>query len=150
MTAEARRVVTGWSEAGEPVVLFDGPRTTTVDVGSTQASELWVTGRSPANVRVRDDAAVGEWNLDPPAGGSAFRLVTYQPGAEVDIHTTATLDYIIVLSGRLTLILPDTEITLEPGDSVVQQATPHGWANRTLKPCVMAAVLLSCHEGGDA
>jgi quercetin dioxygenase-like cupin family protein len=50
---------------------------------------------------------------------------------------------VVVLSGELTLLLGDQEIVLRTGDTVVQQATPHGWANRTTEPCTVAAVLLS-------
>src|SRR5581483_9948003 len=95
------------------------------------------------------DAAAGEWQLEPQPGGSAFRLVEYEPGAEIDIHATATLDYIVILSGELTLVLPDEEVTLVPGDTLVQQSTPHGWANRTAEPCVIAAVLLSARGEDD-
>ena len=80
-----RRVVTGWGEDGEPIALFAGAPPTTLDFESAQASELWVTGGSPAEVHARADAAAGEWQLEPPPGGSAFRLVTYAPGAEVDV-----------------------------------------------------------------
>jgi quercetin dioxygenase-like cupin family protein len=144
-----KRVVTGWNENEQPIVLFSGPPTKTLDFESAQASELWVTSSSPAEVRARIDTAVGEWRLEPQPGGSAFRLVVYAPGAQIDVHTTETLDYIVVLSGELTLILPDEEVTLGPGDTLVQQATPHGWANRTSEPCVMAAVLVSSRGEGD-
>jgi quercetin dioxygenase-like cupin family protein len=144
-----KRVVTGWGENGEPIVLFAGAPATTVDSESAQASELWVTRGTPAETHGRTDAAAGEWQLEPQPGGSAFRLVTYKPGAQVDIHATETLDYIVVLSGELTLILPDKQLTLGPGDTLVQQATPHGWANRSAEACVMAAVLLSAHREVD-
>jgi quercetin dioxygenase-like cupin family protein len=144
-----KRVVTGWAENGEPIVLFAGAPTTTLDFESTQASELWVTRGTPAETHARTDAAAGEWELEPQPGGSAFRLVTYKPGARVDIHATETLDYIVVVSGELTLVLPDEELTLYPGDTLVQQATPHGWANRSADPCVMAAVLLNASREVD-
>ena len=58
-------------------------------------------------------------------------------------HATDTIDFVIVLSGEITLILGDREITLYPGDSVVQRGTPHDWSNRGSEPCVAAGVLLS-------
>lgn len=149
MTTETRRVVTGWSEAGEPGVLFAGPAPVTVDFGQATASELWLTAGGGEDVRAREDPAEREWELEPPRGGSAFRLVTYRPGAEIGLHSTATLDYIAVISGELTLVLPDEEITLRSGDTLVQRATPHGWANRSDVPCVMAAVLLDLSANGE-
>jgi len=144
-----KRVVTGWDDNEQPIVLFSGPPTKTLNFESAQAAELWVTPSAPADVHVHTDPAVGEWQLEPQPGGSAFRLVVYSPGAQIDVHTTETLDYIVVLSGELTLVLPNEEVTLGPGDTLVQQATPHGWANRSSDPCVMAAVLVSSRGVGN-
>ncbi len=137
----ARRIVTGWSEAGEPAVLFAG-ETPVVDFGTTEAREVWIAD-VPADPTVRDDPAAREWRLEPPEGGAAFRLVTFEPGAEVDLHRTNTVDCCVVLSGELTLVLPGEELRLGAGDTVVQQATPHGWRNGGAEPCTIAVVLLS-------
>jgi quercetin dioxygenase-like cupin family protein len=141
------RVVTGWDESGEPVVLFEGPPPVNLDFGYASASEIWVTDSSPADVRRSDDPAAGEWQLGPPPSGTAFRIATYPPGAEIAEHATETLDYIVVLSGELTMTFAGQEITLRPGDTVVQQGTPHGWANRSDVPCIAAAVLLDAQAG---
>jgi quercetin dioxygenase-like cupin family protein len=138
-----KRIVTGWDESGSPVVLFEGEPPTHVDFGATSAQEIWVTDATPPATHRRDDPAAGEWQLEPPAGGTAFRLATYQPGAKVEMHATQTLDYLIVLSGELTLLIGEREIVLTAGDTVVQQETPHGWANRSSEPCIAAAVLVS-------
>ncbi len=149
MTAGTTRIVTGWGEAGEPGILFAGPAPVTIDFGHATASELWRTAGDGEDVRARVDPAAREWQLEPPRGGSAFRVVTYQPGAEVELHSTETLDYIAVISGELTLVLPDEEVTLRPGDALVQRATPHGWANRSDVPCVMVAVLFDLSGNGE-
>ena len=149
MTATTRRIVTGWNEAGEPGVIFAGAAPVSVDFGNATASELWLTDGDGEDVRARVDPAAREWQLEPPRGGSAFRVVTYEPGADVELHATATLDYIAVISGELTLVLPEEEVTLRPGDTLVQRATPHGWANRSDVPCVIAAVLLDLRPDGE-
>jgi quercetin dioxygenase-like cupin family protein len=115
----------------------------THDFGLTQAVELWMTAGSHPVAEGAEDPVLGEWRLEPPAGGTIFRLATHQPGEEVAIHATETVDYVVVLSGELILLLGDQEILLRAGDTVVQQATPHGWANRAAEPCTVAAVLLS-------
>jgi quercetin dioxygenase-like cupin family protein len=138
-----KRIVTGFDRSGKPVSLFDGQLPETHDFGLTQAVELWMTVDSQAAADGAEDPALGEWQLEPPAGGTIFRLATHQPGEEVAIHATETIDYVVVLSGELTLLLGDQEIVLRTGDTVVQQATPHGWANRATEPCTVAAVLLS-------
>jgi mannose-6-phosphate isomerase-like protein (cupin superfamily) len=47
------------------------------------------------------------------------------------MHRTATLDYDIVLDGRIGLELDNgVEVELGPGDVVVQNGTRHRWHNR--------------------
>jgi naringenin degradation protein FdeH len=138
-----KRVVTYIDEAGRPATMFCGEPPRTEDFGLTQAIELWMTDAAPFSSSGGRDPTLGEWRLEPPAGGTIFRIATHQPGEEVAIHATATVDYVVVLSGELVLLLGEEEILLQEGDTVVQQATPHGWANRSTKPCTVAAVLLS-------
>jgi quercetin dioxygenase-like cupin family protein len=141
-----KRVVTGLDRNGHPAAVFDGEPTSVEDFGLTQSVELWTTDRSPPETEGEDDPALGEWRLEPPVGGTIFRVATHQPGEEVAIHATRTVDYVIVLSGELVLLLGDQEILLTAGDVVIQRATPHGWANRSTEPCTVAAVLLSTRE----
>ncbi len=138
-----RRVVTGWDENGQAGVLFDGEPPVNLDFEYASASEIWISHSTPPDLHTREDTAVREWDLLPPPRGSACRIATYPPGAEVDEHSTDTLDYIVVIEGQLTLRIAGQEITLDPGDTVVQQGTPHGWANRGDTRCVIAAILLS-------
>jgi hypothetical protein len=58
------------------------------------------------------------------------------------MHRTATLDYIMLLTGRVTLLLDDDEIDLEPFDVVVQRGTNHAWVNRGNFPALLMAVLI--------
>lgn len=58
------------------------------------------------------------------------------------IHRTETIDYCIVLSGELTMILDDSEVVLHAGDVVVQCGTNHAWANRGTVPCQIAFILI--------
>lgn len=58
------------------------------------------------------------------------------------MHRTETVDYGVVISGELTLILDDSEVPLRPGSVVVQRGTNHAWANRSGRPCRMLFVLV--------
>ena len=62
------------------------------------------------------------------------------------MHKTETLDYVIILSGEVYLVMEDTETLLEPSDVVVQRGTNHAWSNRTDKPCIQLAILLDGRE----
>lgn len=58
------------------------------------------------------------------------------------MHRTQTVDYGIVLSGEIYLVLDDSETLLKPGDVVVQRGTNHAWSNRADVPCRMAFILI--------
>ena len=48
-----------------------------------------------------------------------------------------------MISGEIVLELDDgAEVTLRPGDTVVQNGTRHAWRNRTDKPAVLVVVLV--------
>lgn len=66
---------------------------------------------------------------------------------EPGMHTTDTIDFAIVLSGRITLELDEgAQTTLGPGDVVIQNGTRHGWRNPDDQPAVVAAVMLGAHR----
>ena len=47
------------------------------------------------------------------------------------------------ISGEVVLELDDgAEVTLRPGDTVVQNGTRHAWRNRTSEPAVLVVVLV--------
>ena len=63
------------------------------------------------------------------------------------MHTTATIDYGVVLSGHATLELDDgATVTLHPGYSYVQNGTRHKWSNFGAVPAVIAVVLIGAHH----
>jgi Cupin domain len=148
------RVVTGYDENGHPAVVRQGEPPVVIEAGRYTTTELWVSGRGPLEA-TDTDASTREWALEPPPGGACFRIVEIAPGPGDDgpsaehedfqgAHATDTLDYVTVLSGQVTLVVGGTEVTLGPGDSVVQQpGVPHDWQNRSSERAVMVGVLLS-------
>ncbi len=107
--------------------------------------------------------------LEPPAGGTIFRVVEFPPdkaAADFDrktafssmgadhamdpdasrhpgMHKTATVDYAIVLSGEIWALMDEGETRLETGDCLVQRGTNHAWSNRSDQPCLVAFILVS-------
>ncbi len=117
-------------------------------------SDVWASQGMPVN---SFSSKVSENNVLPNVlpSGSLFRYVVIPPDSTVKryfpdksgqshplMHQTATLDYIILLSGQLFLMMEDTETVLNPGDIVIQCATNHAWSNRTEEPCIQLAILL--------
>ena len=72
------------------------------------------------------------------------------PWADPDapgMHRTATLDYDVVLEGAIGLELDDgVEVTLRPGDIVVQNGTRHRWHNRGETTARMLSVTVGAHN----
>ena len=145
-----RRVVTAIDEHGKSYFKHDGPTPGRVELGLFTDDEIWIDDPAqPDPFAERDPAAAETFRLAPPTGGSCLRVFTFLADTgdamEADnpgMHTTATIDYGIVLSGNVSLELDAGVVDLGPGDVVVQRATRHAWRNRSGQPCTVAFVLI--------
>lgn len=167
-----RRVVTGHDESGAAVVIVDGqPGNFRVREasGGLVSTLLWVTDATPADISRRVDAAEREIGVAPPTGGTVFRIVDFPPlkdamalsqeailkemgvldhdrggqGARHPFtHRTKSIDYAVVMCGRIRMLLDYEEIVLETGDVLVQQGTNHAWINTFEEICRIAFVLV--------
>ena len=63
------------------------------------------------------------------------------------MHRSNTTDYIILLSGSITLVLDTDERDLKPFDVVIQRGTNHAWINRGSEDALLMAVLVD--DGSD-
>jgi mannose-6-phosphate isomerase-like protein (cupin superfamily) len=98
------------------------------------------------------NAQVSNSDRDPEALRSEFQRKV--PGLaehlEVDhpgMHTTASIDYGVVISGEAILELDDREkVTLRPGDAYIQNGTRHRWSNEGDVPAVIVITLIGAHH----
>jgi mannose-6-phosphate isomerase-like protein (cupin superfamily) len=174
---QVRRVVTGHDAHGRAVVASDeqvegfGPAL----MPGAEFHRLWGgdgTPRFPDDGRPPPQST-----YFPPVGGFRFGTFTLPPpGGEVPpdldvaaaladmeahlpgllahmepddpgMHTTATIDFEVVLSGEVVLELDDgAEVTLRPGDTVVQNGTRHRWHNRGSEPATLAVFIVGAHH----
>jgi mannose-6-phosphate isomerase-like protein (cupin superfamily) len=87
------------------------------------------------------ESALAEFQERLP--GLAEHLEVEHPG----MHTTATVDVGVVISGEATLELDDgAKVTLRAGDTYVQNGTRHRWSNRGSVPAVVAVTLIGAHH----
>jgi len=169
MARKFRRVVTGHDRDGKAIVVKDGTAENVKIRGAAgvAATLLWVTDQTPADLSGSEDAANREIGVAPPDGGTVFRIVEFQPqtaksapaeaeaiikemGVEQDaakkrhpfMHRTRSIDYALVLSGKITMMLDEEDVLLEAGDVVVQRGTNHAWVNRGQEPCAVAFILV--------
>ena len=170
---EVRRVVTKLDSAGKAVVMFDGAVPLKSFRSPNPAGEMWATDKSPPDFSGNEDRAALKVGLVPPSNGTVFRIVDFVPikpetekgdinlmmkvvGATTPakglpprhpmMHRTRSLDYAIIMSGEIDMLLDDSEVHLKAGDVVVQQATNHAWVNRGDKPCRVAFILMDSQE----
>jgi hypothetical protein len=167
MIEKTRRVVTGFDANGKSMVAIDGPPGAILG----GIGEVWVTDGIADN-SMKGDLGKRPVILEPPDGGSACRFFMLPPedktltasqleaGAAAGfkamggehcrpdttrgpgMHTTRTIDYIVLLEGEVTLILDQGEVALKPFDVVVQRGTNHAWVNRGSKTALLVGVLV--------
>jgi mannose-6-phosphate isomerase-like protein (cupin superfamily) len=59
------------------------------------------------------------------------------------MHTTPTVDYIVLLSGEISLVLDEGDaIELKPFDAIVQRAANHSWVNTGREPALLMCVMV--------
>jgi mannose-6-phosphate isomerase-like protein (cupin superfamily) len=78
----------------------------------------------------------------PMIEGAASAAPDAESRVPAAMHVTDTLDYMVVLSGELTLIVDEGETTLGPGDVVIDRGVRHSWANRGAEAAIAAIVTI--------
>lgn len=87
------------------------------------------------------DAAMRAYDAAMPG------LASYMEPDSPGMHTTDTIDYEYVVSGRCILELDDgATVELRAGDTVVQNGTRHAWRNPFEEPCKLVLVLIGAHR----
>jgi hypothetical protein len=139
---------------------------------------LWTTDAMPVQLADSDPIKDKHVSTSPVTNGSMFRIVNYPPeqvlldkianmstnellefektiGIKLDLngkhplmHITKSIDFGIVLSGEIHLVLEKEETLLKPFDTVIQRGTSHAWSNRSNVSCLMAYVLLDADVNG--
>lgn len=171
MAQTHRVIVTGNNAAGKSIVVEDAH----VGVTGPGNFDFWQTrpGALPHDI----SAGRSPMKFFPAPGGTMFRLFTIPPAdpnisaaktaamqemlfgaigipeARVDtsrhpmMHVTPTVDYIVLLSGEISLQLDDGDaIKMKPFDAVVQRATNHSWVNTGREPALLMCVMVGAHS----
>ena len=146
---EVRRVVTGHDADGKSCVIID-------DIASNATSRrpghdsrlIWVTDAAPASYDGKEDAGARHVGRPPPENGTLMRILEIQPHVTAEAHFTETVDYVIVMSGAMDMVLDTETVQLRAGDVLVQRGTMHNWVNHGPDPCRFAAILIDA-EGTD-
>jgi mannose-6-phosphate isomerase-like protein (cupin superfamily) len=172
MAEKIRRVVTGHDSNGRAVCVSDNDATCILQRPNRPGvtlTNLWRCNSTPTEYDGDEETVDGPLVLHPPEGGNVFRIIEFEPedpevlktldgqaafaemGAADNIvedarhpfmHRTDSVDYAVVLSGSITMLLDDSDVELHAGDVVVQRGTNHAWSNRGSETCRIAFVLV--------
>lgn len=135
-----RRVVTGLDAEGRSCIVIDGP--------VPQKQLVWHTPAMPADNAGTADASI-PFTMDLlKDGSSCFAIVQIPAGMPRFMHSTDTIDYLVILDGQLVLEMETGETILGPGDCVVQRGTMHAWRNDGPQPVTMVSITLPAHPVG--
>lgn len=141
-----RRVFTAVGDDGLSFIVHDDAADSVHELdGGLVFHELWRTAGPEAATAGHVDPVPPQLEIMPDPGGTALRIVDLQPaqaGASADLHDTPTTDYTIVLSGRVTAVGDEGEVSLGPGDVLVQRGGRHGWRNDGPEVCRFASVMI--------
>jgi len=171
MAQQIRRIVTGHDATGKAIIALDGPaeNVRVRAANGLTSTLLWAEDETPSDNSGDIDKADRDIGVAPPDGGSVFRIVEFVPdddsvsnedmkrelGLDPDsggpvrhpgMHKTRSVDYAIVLSGEIDMLVDEDEVHLKAGDVIVQRGTNHAWANRGTEPCRIAFVLIDAKE----
>ena len=130
MSDKIRRVVTGHTSDGTAVFASDEAyETVVIPSGDAAMATIWTTATVPADLNDETDGRERDAGTTLK-GGSVIRVVDMLPGAASPMHRTSSIDYGIVISGRIELEL-DNEVfkTIGAGSIIVQRGTIHRWRN---------------------
>ncbi|MBM0275514.1 cupin domain-containing protein [Micromonospora tarensis] len=64
------------------------------------------------------------------------------------LHTTASIDCLMQVSGEAVFVLENTEIRLRPGDWLILNGVPHSCRNDLNEPAVLVGVVVGAHHDG--
>ena len=147
--SDIHRVVTTLDANNKSTTLFDGSVPLNAPVpGRPPSANLWITDSNPAGFS-GEDAGKRPIGFTPPDNGTKFLVVEFPPvddaalakldpnlmmkvvgsdaparGVPVSnplMHRTRTVDYAIIMSGEIDMMLDDKTVHLKAGDVVVTQ-----------------------------
>jgi hypothetical protein len=133
--------------------------------GLVETRTLWRTTETP-DLPDAMGACPTEMAIVGP-GGTNFGIACFAPhsagkidprriakpgvdiAADLGMHGHATVDYDVVISGKIDLILDSGEVrTLTPGTMLVMGGSTHGWRNIYDEPCIFASVSVGATGSG--
>lgn len=143
MSLKLRRVVTGHDDQGRAKVMIDEQvKNAFSHRPGAEFSVVWTSEGMPADNDGFEDPSEKKIGTTID-NGVVFRVVSFGPGVAPRNHRTDSIDYAVVMSGEIDMVLDVETVRLKAGDVLVQRGTVHNWINNGTVPCVIAFTLVS-------
>jgi hypothetical protein len=154
--SNVRIVVAALGADGKGHFTEGGPPARLAIPGLVETAFVWESGGTP-NLPGHFGKPPTDISL-PLAGGTKFGLSCFAPhsagrthpsvsaslGVDVaddGMHGHATLDYEVIISGKIDLMLDSGEVeTLTPGTMLMMAGVNHAWRNIYDEPCIFVTV----------
>ena len=176
MSKNCRRVVTGFDETGESIIVSDEFVTNKMEKNTrpgVSLTNLWHTSEFPIEMRGDIKRVDDEFIMFPQPNETVCRISSFEPDkkyqnlasdsasyfSDLDagdtlvkskrhpfMHKSQTVDYAIILEGEITLLLDNEEVTLSEGDIVIQRGTNHAWVNNSDSLCRICFILMGAKQ----
>jgi quercetin dioxygenase-like cupin family protein len=167
MLENVRRIVTGHDKSGHSIVLLNERPAKMREFPGMGLGDAWITTSVPADNSKFEDLAPTYPQLQPPKGGARIAWFwhgkddpnrkwqrTGDPAIIMDdtkrhhaMHRTNTLDYVVLIKGRMRMLLDQGEIDMNPGDVMVQRGTNHAWTNIHDEPALLFSIMMDATPG---
>jgi hypothetical protein len=166
LSKEFNLVVAGIGADGRTSFIEPGAPATMSTPGVVDLVWMWaVEGGHSVPHQIGAAPSIGRM---PGPDGSAFGVVRFparsagkldvsdllpdssEAGQEgnVAMHATDTIDYEIILSGKIDIVLPGNQRrTLKPGDLLVMGGVPHAWENVYDEDCTYVFITIGAKRG---
>jgi mannose-6-phosphate isomerase-like protein (cupin superfamily) len=162
-----RIVTTGHDDAGQPMIVADGPVQTNPFPATGEVARIFSS--DSALTYPNDGADPSAKSFFPPVGGVRVALVrlfpetdTAEVGGSIDevgddlaralddpdagMHVTNTTDVVYIVSGSVELEVGASRTRLSTGDLLIQHGTKHRWTNDTAEPADLLLFLLGARR----
>ncbi|MBN3822871.1 cupin domain-containing protein [Burkholderia sp. Ac-20384] len=143
-----RRIVTGLDNEGKSCVVSDKTLNQIPECQGVPAV-IWKTDGYPVS-NVGNDEAAAPFGTDTFTSSTFFLLFSPSSSdAPSAWHTTDTIDYVVVLSGKVLLELETGSVELKAGDLIVDRGVKHSWRETGGQPATLLAAVVRAEPLGE-
>lgn len=148
-TLGPRRIVNGLDAEGKSTIIIDDRR----EIALPGGQFVWRCRTSPADNSGNEDAGAEPFNDSciHDREGSSFAIFHFLPEDGLmgpGMHATDTIDYVVVLKGRIEFHSETGVVELAAGDVLVDRGVSHGWRAVGDEPAMTAVVMVPAHPLG--